>query len=826
MMNNLNLIILKEENTILNNLILYENVDIKLLDLLINSNLLKNNEDNNELILLKKYKDTYDIKTKKFKIIYNKSKNHKFGRVYGRYGVSSINLRKKIRYTLFNDNYIDIDIINCHYQILNQIINKNKEYILLNEYCNNRDYFINLVSKKYNVDRDKSKNLFIRLLYHGSYNKWLKDNNFNENDIIDEIIKLNEEINTIYNIVKINNKDIENELKLIKDNVSETSIMSYYLSEIENRILEEIYIYCCNNNYILNNDCCLCFDGIMISKDNLNNIDKIIKELEYNILEKLNINIKLNHKNMNDGYTYNEIIENLNFKNIVEINNDIKQLNNVNYNNENLDNKRIRDIENNLKKRDILIDKELQKINKNFEKEKMLYEDKNIINDDEYNELKIKFEKRFFKLLNGIHYVDIDNMNYYDNKKLKEYCRDTLFNVYYKNSFNKLISFIDKWLDDNNKRIHNNVCFEPEYYNNPLKNENNDYNLFKGFDYIETNEIIDDDFYFIKLLKHICNNEIDIYEYILSWIAHIIQKPHIKTKTSIVLYSNMKGVGKNSIIDCLTKLFNKYVGILYSIDDISKKFNSNLCNKLFIYGDEICCKASKLNDLLKNVITRPQCNLERKGIDSIMISDYSNYIFTTNNENAFKIEQNDRRMFMVRCNDVLLDREFFINYYNEINDKEKMNKLFNYFKQYKNDKWKIGIDRVPPTQYYKELEYESKAGYIQFIYKDTSIISNISWKATDLYNASKEYCKKNYLSNNYTITEFGLNMIKLKLNRIKKKDAYYYIIPKERLFRKHLYELDKNYYKIINNIDIDDELLFNYDDNLIDDMLIKDINEF
>jgi hypothetical protein len=613
-------------------------------------------------------------------------------------------------------------------------------------------------------------------------------------------------------------------LKLIKNNVSETSIMSYYLSEIENRILEEIFIYCCDNKYIINNDCCLCFDGIMISKDNLININKIIKELEDNIYDKLNINIKLVHKNMDNGYSYNELIEKSTFKNIIEINDDIKQLNNVNYNNDNLDNKRMRDIENNIKKRNLLIDKELEKINKNFEKEQMLYEDKNIIDDNEYNELKIKFEKRFFKLLNGIYYVDIDNMNYYDNKKLREYCRDTEFNVYYKNSFNKLIPFIDRWLDDKNKRTHKNIVFEPEYYNIP--NNNNDFNLFNGFDYIETNEIIDDDFYFIKLLKHICNDEVDIYEYILSWIAHIIQKPHIKTKTSVVFYSNMKGVGKNAIIDCLTKLFNKYVGILYSIDDISKKFNSNLCNKLFIYGDEICAKASKLNDLLKNVITRSQCNLERKGIDALMVSDYSNYMFTTNNENAFKIEQNDRRMFMVRCSDDLLDNQFFTNYYNEINNKNIMNRLFNYFKQYKNDKWKIGVDRVPPTQYKKELEYESRPGYIQFIYKDISNISNRLWKSTDLFNASKEYCKKNYLSNNYTITEFGLNMNKLNLEKIRKRDCYYYVIHNERLFRKHLYELDKNYYKVINNIDINDELLFNYDDNNIDDIMISDINKF
>jgi hypothetical protein len=138
---------LQKRESKLNNLVLYEDVDIKLLDLLINSNVLENKNDENydEKIILKKYKNTYDNNTQKFKIIYNKSKNHNFGRVYAKNGISSVNLKKKIRHTLFNDKYIDIDIENCHFQILNQIMNKNKEYITLNDFCNNRDDFINLV---------------------------------------------------------------------------------------------------------------------------------------------------------------------------------------------------------------------------------------------------------------------------------------------------------------------------------------------------------------------------------------------------------------------------------------------------------------------------------------------------------------------------------------------------------------------------------------------------------------------------------------------------------------------------------------------------------
>ena len=75
---------------------------------------------------------------------------------------------------------------------------------------------------------------------------------------------------------------------------------------------------------------------------------------------------------------------------------------------------------------------------------------------------------------------------------------------------------------------------------------------------------------------------------------------------------------------------------------------TDMTNKLFIYGDEINANAKKV---------RPTQNLEKKVIDSIEIDDYSNYIFTTNNENCFKVEEGDRRLLMVKCPDNALDKE-------------------------------------------------------------------------------------------------------------------------------------------------------------------------
>ena len=116
--------------------------------------------------------------------------------------------------------------------------------------------------------------------------------------------------------------------------------------------------------------------------------------------------------------------------------------------------------------------------------------------------------------------------------------------------------------------------------------------------------------------NHLCLKDA---KYFLDWISRMIQDPSKKTEWAIVLYSKIGGVGKNCMTDCLVKLIGEYSGFVSNIEDITKKFNAELCNKIFIYGDEINASAKKVADELKKVITGKEKNMERKGFDAIKI---------------------------------------------------------------------------------------------------------------------------------------------------------------------------------------------------------------
>ena len=178
---------------------------------------------------------------------------------------------------------------------------------------------------------------------------------------------------------------------------------------------------------------------------------------------------------------------------------------------------------------------------------------------------------------------------------------------------NKKKDFIDLWLDDPNHRTKDEMKFDPQMIHD------NRYNMYKGSVYSKIKSHFEDaNNIFLQLSKHVSNDPV-VYEYFKCWISHIVKTPYKKTNVAIILYSMIGGVGKNAITDALCKLFKKYSSHIENIDDITKNFNSHLTNKLFIYGDEINANAKKVSDKLKQVITRPKQNLEKKGLTQLKL---------------------------------------------------------------------------------------------------------------------------------------------------------------------------------------------------------------
>ena len=450
-----------------------------------------------------------------------------------------------------------------------------------------------------------------------------------------------------------------------------------------------------------------------------------------------------------------------------------------------------------------------------------------IRNTDRYINYRTEFEKDYFKLMTPVRYIRcIDDkkgklIHFYTEKDFMTLTRDEqgMPTFWVKGGMGPIpMKFSEIWLDDENKRKYSRLKFDPLETpdDEGCKKKEMDFNCFACFINKDknitpmTNEEFDESS-FGELFKHLFVEGI-VREYIKCWFSHILKKPNVKTKVAVVLFSRTHGTGKNTFVDFLIKILGALLcGQVECIDDITKNFNAHLCNKLLIYGDEINANAKKVADRIKQVVTRPNQNLEKKNVDAVEVDDFTNWIFTTNNENCFKIEEGDRRMLMVRCCEKY-QYDISSKCYKDMANEEMLKKFFSFFYHYEQDeksikqfgKFNIGSDRVIDTQYKRDLLYENKSAYIQVLFKEPNLFANKKFLATELFEVTQQFAKRKFLSSNYTMKLFGDDMSKYFTRdngyktRGNKGEIYKFGTETELL--KLLFEKDQQYYRYVYNI--------------------------
>ena len=303
---------LTKKQSCLDKIVLNEIVDKKRLKRLLNSNYLKITKDKDD----KKQLEGYLKKVKDNIVQVKYTRKIHIGRVYANKTLSYQFFRKLVRHTLSFDNYTDLDITNAHPTMLYQITKQqgiNNQY--LEKYVKNRDIYIKEVQDLTNCNRDDAKELFIEIMYGKSIPKWIEEMNLKDITLPGFVYHFKEEMNKIAKLVKVSNNDFVKLLPIEKRN-NVNSILSYYLQEHENRILEVIYIYLESNKYIKNNVATLCYDGIMINKVDKNEINDLCNKLNELVLEKTGFDLNFVEKVM-DKVKY-DIVEDANNDNYVD----------------------------------------------------------------------------------------------------------------------------------------------------------------------------------------------------------------------------------------------------------------------------------------------------------------------------------------------------------------------------------------------------------------------------------------------------------------------------------------------------------------------------
>ncbi|MDO5758361.1 MAG: DUF5906 domain-containing protein [Rhodobacterales bacterium] len=138
------------------------------------------------------------------------------------------------------------------------------------------------------------------------------------------------------------------------------------------------------------------------------------------------------------------------------------------------------------------------------------------------------------------------------------------------------------------------------------------------------------------------------YRWLLGWMAHIVQKPEQKPGTAVVLRGT-KGAGKDTFGDYLGALLGRRHHVkIAQPDHLTGRFNAHLENGLLLHLEEGFWAGDKAGGgVLKNLITCPTLQIERKGIDPYEIEHFARLLITSNEDWVVPATPGERRYFVL-----------------------------------------------------------------------------------------------------------------------------------------------------------------------------------
>lgn len=347
----------------------------------------------------------------------------------------------------------------------------------------------------------------------------------------------------------------------------------------------------------------------------------------------------------------------------------------------------------------------------------------------------------------------------YSPKDFKELLKDWNYEV-----DDKEVSFYESWSKDNTKRKYKKLGFFPDQKECPA----NVYNYFVKAEATFLPEVKDVDL--TPILHHIdvmSGNEKDGASFILDYMAQIVQYPAILPGVAILLYSE-QGAGK----DIITQWFgSKVLGEhqYYMIGKASKlfgTFNSDLQGKLLVHCDEVNKETMVTHaDDLKRIITNGYIRIESKGKDVVANKkSYARFFFTTNNRDALKIEDNDRRYAVFRSSSEHRNDMKYFNDLAEFLDRPEVVRAF-YDYLMKRDITGFHWSKIPKTSIYKEMKESSMDSIFQWILEEEEQFGEMQLKTSEWLQFYNSWAVSNNIDR-ASLTSFGSRM-----NEIVEKDC-------------------------------------------------------
>ena len=276
-------------------------------------------------------------------------------------------------------------------------------------------------------------------------------------------------------------------------------------------------------------------------------------------------------------------------------------------------------------------------------------------------------------------------------------------------------NFISNWLKNN---MNMRVFEEMDLYPNDSRCPADVYNLWTPFAYdlIEGEYEVDEEALELILfhMRVLCNHDQQVYDFLLTWLAHAVQHPEIKS--AIITLVSKPRAGKGTLVEILKVLLGRKK-VLQSSEpkrDVWGDFNGPMKDAYLVNLNEISAKDFyDAYGKYKQLITDGTVMINQKGQDQREMISCHRFLATTNNDDSGPTDEG--REVFIRCSDELIGNTDHFNQMRSVIESEgAMRTFWDYLKSYKCPQH-IDHTMFPVTSFHKDLKQQNQSNIMHWV---------------------------------------------------------------------------------------------------------------
>lgn len=229
----------------------------------------------------------------------------------------------------------------------------------------------------------------------------------------------------------------------------------------------------------------------------------------------------------------------------------------------------------------------------------------------------------------------------------------------------------------------------------------------------------------------ICDYDIALYDYLIRYLAHMLQCSQQKPGVMIVLLSG-QGTGKGTFYKLLDRIWSRTTLQVSDINEVVGQFNAALERNYIVCMDEALFAGDKKSlEKLKSLITEPTCRIEQKYQPSRTIDSYHRFFASSNHNHFAQVDKDDRRFLFIRVSSIHKQDQIYFDAVNDALDDDDviaamMHDLMNL------DLTGFNVRKRPITEEHINQRLQSLSGFERYWYEvlQTGIFKTVYFAPT------------------------------------------------------------------------------------------------